>query len=40
MDKKQPTTVFLWVWVVTVMAAYVYQFKGLTRPILNLLGLS
>ncbi len=40
MDKKELTTVFLWIWVAVVMAAYVYQFKRLVRPILILLGLS
>jgi len=30
----------LWLWVMGVMAVYVYQFKGFVRPILSLLGVS
>ena len=33
-------TAFLWLWVAAGTLAYVYQFRGFARPILNLLGLS
>ena len=40
MNKDKFIDAVLWVWVVGVMAAYIYQFKGFVRPILNLLGFS
>ena len=40
MDIKELVTVFMWAWIAVILIAYVYQFKGLMRPILNLLGLS
>jgi teichuronic acid biosynthesis glycosyltransferase TuaG len=33
-----PTHSFLWIWVGLVTAGYLYQFRALTTPILNLLG--
>lgn len=33
-------TAFLWLWVVAVTGAYIYQFRSFAHPILTLLGLT
>ena len=40
MNKERIIPAFRGFWVVAVMAAYLYQFRRLGRPILELLGLS
>ena len=40
MDRKDLKTTLLWLWVVGVMAAYIYQFRGFAGPILELLELA
>jgi hypothetical protein len=40
MDNKNLVAGFLWLWVVAGMAAYLYQFQGFVRPILQYLGIS
>lgn len=37
MDSKNLGAGFLWLWVVVAMAAYLYQFRGFVRPILQYL---
>lgn len=40
MDRNDMIQAMLWLWVVGVLAVYLYQFRGLIGPILTLLGLS
>ncbi len=40
MDRNDTIQVLLWLWVIGVLAVYVYQFRRLVGPILALLGLS
>jgi len=40
MDRNDMIQALLWLWVVGVLAVYVYQFRGFVGPILTLLGLS
>jgi len=40
MNKEKFINLSLWFWVSGVAFAYVYQFRGVARQILNLVGLS
>ena len=40
MGRNDMIQAMLWLWVVGILAIYLYQFLGLIRPILTLLGLS
>ncbi len=40
MDRNDTIQALLWLWVVGVLAVYVYQFRRFVGPILALLGLS
>jgi len=33
-----PVSIFLWLWVAGISAAYLYQFKAYLTPILKILG--
>lgn len=40
MDSKNFGAGLLWLWVAVAMAAYLYQFQGFVRPILQYLGIA
>ena len=40
MERNDTIQALLWLWVVGVVAVYVYQFRSLVGPILAVLGLS
>ena len=40
MGRNDMIQALLWLWVVGVLAVYLYQFRGLAGPILVLLGIS
>lgn len=40
MNSKNLVAGLLWLWVVAAMAAYLYQFRGFVRPVLQYLGIA
>ncbi len=37
-NREKPIAVFLWVWVGLALAAYLYQFRDMIGPVLDLLA--
>ena len=40
MDRNDMIQAMLWLWVVGVLAAYLYQFRGFVDPLMQTLGVS
>lgn len=39
-NREKPLAVFLWAWVALALGAYLFQFRDMINPVLDLLGLA